>query len=140
MRRVYEIKGTVTRASGLLAWFVRGRPVEGFLIVDGSPEDFQTVVGCTFGVIGELVKAPLIGRIPISSRHLGRVEVQVDSRNYFAKLVLPDMTVSLLVDVSDDGKAFNRVEVDGSPSTLGRIMMLSGVTVRGIGKMSSESA
>jgi len=139
MRRVYEIKGKATRASGLLAWFVRGRSVDGFLIVDGSEEDFRDVVGCTFGVTGELVDAPLMGRIPMKARGFGRVEVQVDSRSHHSKLVFPDVTLSVLVDISDDGRALDRIEVDGSPTTLGRIMLLSGVTIRGTGKMSSET-
>ena len=140
MRRVYYVKGKVTKASGLLSWLVTGKPVEGYLIVDGSDDDFKDVVGCTFGVVGELTKAPLIGCIPITSRRFNRTEVTMDSRNYFSKLVFENMAVSIMVDVSDDGGSFNRVEVDGSPSSMKRILMISAVTISGDGKMVSEQS
>lgn len=55
---VYEVKGTITSAGGLLGATAVGEPVAGILAITGEAADFEAPVGKSFLVAAELTTLP----------------------------------------------------------------------------------
>jgi hypothetical protein len=134
MKRTYEVKGAVTQASGFMAFLVRGKPVEGVVVVEAAREDFAVVVGKKFIVSGEVKKAPMMGMM--TKRTFGPTVVVPDSKNIVIESKGKDGECKIVVSVADDAKQFAAYAYGKVSGAVG--VMLSSANVVANGKMMSE--
>jgi hypothetical protein len=109
MRKSFNVKCRIVKASGLSGLLLKGQPVEGFIMVDHTSEEaFKTFVGETFDVRWTLTKAPMMDALPADIKGIiAPVKFTPTSRHLVLTLIRDGVTINMTVGVSEDTNVLN---------------------------------